>query len=83
LKNKVPTLSIFLANAISSLILALAYQLKEPHDESTFLKEIFAFDEQLDTFPITFDVISKAQLTDNKIQQCITNNNSDFITRII
>jgi hypothetical protein len=29
---------------------------------------------KLDEFPIAFDVISKAQLNDNKIQQCITNN---------
>jgi hypothetical protein len=55
----------------------------EPHDESAFLKEISALDEQTDTFPIAFDVISKAQLADNKIQQCITNNDPDFETRII
>jgi hypothetical protein len=53
----------------------------EPHDESTFLEEIL--DEQIDAFPITFDVISKAQLADNKIQWCITNNDPDFKTRII
>jgi hypothetical protein len=58
-------------------------KLKEPHDKSTFLEEIFAFDEQLDAFPIVFNLISKALLTDNKIQQCITNNDSDFETRII
>jgi hypothetical protein len=58
-------------------------KLHEPHDESTFLEEIFAFDEQLDAFPITFDAISKAQLTNNKIQQCITNKDPDFETRII
>jgi hypothetical protein len=58
-------------------------KLKEPQDESTFLEEIFAFDKQLDTFPIAFDLISKAQLADNKIQQCITNNNPDFEARII
>jgi hypothetical protein len=58
-------------------------KLKEPHDESTFLEEIFAFDEQLNAFPITFDIISKAQLTNNKIQQCITNYDPDFKTRII
>ena len=58
-------------------------KLNEPHDESTFLEEIFALDEQIDAFPIAFDVISKAQLTDNKIQQCITNNDPDFETRII
>jgi hypothetical protein len=57
--------------------------LKEPIDESMFLKENFAFDKQLNAFPIAFDVISKAQLTDNKIQQRITNNNPDFETRII
>jgi hypothetical protein len=49
-------------------------KLKELHDESTFLKEIFAFDEQLNAFPIALDVISKAQLADNKIQQHTTNN---------
>jgi hypothetical protein len=37
-----------------------------------FLEEIFALDEQTDAFPIAFDVISKAQLANNKIQQCIT-----------
>jgi hypothetical protein len=55
----------------------------EPHDESAFLEEIFALDEQTDAFPIAFDVISKAQLTDKKIQQCITNNDPGFETRII
>jgi hypothetical protein len=58
-------------------------KLNEPHDESAFLEEIFALDEQFDAFPIAFDVISIAQLTDNKIQQCITNNDSDFEARII
>jgi hypothetical protein len=43
-------------------------KLNEPHDESTFLEEIFALDEQIDAFPITFNVISKAQVADNKIQ---------------
>jgi hypothetical protein len=42
-----------------------------------------ALDEQTNTFPIAFDAISKAQLADNKIQQCITNNDPDFETRII
>jgi hypothetical protein len=42
-------------------------KLDEPHDESAFLEEIFALDEQTDTFPIAFDVISKAQLADKKI----------------
>jgi hypothetical protein len=55
----------------------------EPHDESAFLEEIFALDEQTNAFPIAFDVISKAQLADNKIQQCITTNDPDFETRII
>jgi hypothetical protein len=55
----------------------------ELHDESAFLEEIFALDEQTDAFPIAFDVISKAQLADKKIQQCITNNGPDFETRII
>jgi hypothetical protein len=55
----------------------------EPHDESAFLEEIFALHEQTNAFPIAFDVISKAQLTDKKIQQCITNNDPDFETRII
>jgi transposase InsO family protein len=55
----------------------------ELHDESAFLEEIFALDEQTDTFPIAFDVISKAQLANNKIQQCITNNDPYFETRII
>ena len=58
-------------------------KLKETHDESTFLEEIFAFDDQLDAFPIAFDIISKAQLADKKIQQCITNNDPDFETRIL
>jgi hypothetical protein len=58
-------------------------KLNELHDKSSFLEEIFALDEQIDAFPITFDVISKAQLTDNKIQQCITKNDQDFETRII
>jgi hypothetical protein len=55
----------------------------ELHDESAFLEEIFALDEQTDAFPIAFDVISKAQLADKKIQWCITNNDPDFETRII
>jgi hypothetical protein len=55
----------------------------EPQDESAFLEEIFAVDEQTDAFPIAFDVISKTQLADKKIQQCITNNDPDFETRII
>jgi hypothetical protein len=58
-------------------------KLEDPHDESTFLEEIFALDEQTDVFPITFDVISKVQLADNKIQQRITSNDPDFETRII
>jgi hypothetical protein len=58
-------------------------KLDEPHDESAFLEEIFALDEQTNAFPIAFDVISKAQRADNKIQQCITNNDPDFETRII
>jgi transposase InsO family protein len=55
----------------------------EPHDKSAFLEEIFALDKQTNAFPIAFDVISKAQLTDKKIQQCITNNDPDYETRII
>jgi hypothetical protein len=66
-----------IANALSRL------PKLEPHDESVFLEEIFALDEQTDAFPITFDVISKAQLTDKKIQRCITNDDPDFETRII
>jgi hypothetical protein len=58
-------------------------KLNEPHDKSTFLKEIFAFNEQLNAFTIAFDVTSKAQLTNNKIQWCITNSDPDFETRII
>jgi hypothetical protein len=65
-----------IANALSRLP-----KLNDPHDESTFLEEIFALDEQTDAFPIAFDVISKAQLADNKIQRCITNNDPDFETR--
>ncbi len=57
-------------------------KLNEPHDESTFLEEIFALNEQLNAFPIAFDVISKEQLADNKIQYCITNIDPDFKTRI-
>jgi hypothetical protein len=67
-----------IANALSRLP-----KLDEPHDESAFLEEIFALNEQTNAFPIAFDVISKAQLADNKIQQCITNNDPDFETRII
>jgi ribonuclease HI len=67
-----------IADALSCLL-----KLDEPHDKSAFLEEIFALDEQTDAFPITFDVISKAQLADNKIQQCITNYDPDFETRII
>jgi hypothetical protein len=66
-----------IANALSRL------PKLEPHDESAFLEEIFALDEQTDACPIAFDVISKAQLADNKIQQCITTNDPDFKTRII
>jgi hypothetical protein len=58
-------------------------KLNDLHDESTFLEEIFALDEQIDAFPIAFDIISKAQLANNRIQQCITNNDPDFETRII
>jgi hypothetical protein len=31
----------------------------EPHDESAFLEEIFALDEQTNAFPIAFDFIPK------------------------
>jgi hypothetical protein len=41
-------------------------KLHETHDESIFLEEIFAFDEQNDAFPIVLELISKAQLTNNK-----------------
>jgi hypothetical protein len=58
-------------------------KLNKLHDESTILAEIFALNEQLDAFPIAFDVVSKAQLADNKIQQCITNNDQEFETRLI
>ncbi len=58
-------------------------KLHEPHDESTFLEEIFALNKQTDAFPIAFNVISKAQLADMKIQWCIKNNDPDFETRII
>jgi hypothetical protein len=57
--------------------------LNEPHDKSAFLEEIFALDEPIDAFPIAFDGIFKAQLADNKIQWCITNNDPDFKTKII
>jgi hypothetical protein len=67
-----------IADAVSCLP-----KLNDPHDESKFLEEIFALDEQTNAFPITFDVISKAQLANKKIQQCITNNDPDFKTRII
>jgi hypothetical protein len=53
------------------LMLSCLPKLKEPHDKSTFLEEIFAFDEQLNMFPIAFNVISKAQLADTKIQQAV------------
>jgi hypothetical protein len=58
-------------------------KLNEWNDKSTFHEEIFALDKQIDAFTITFDVISKAQLTDNKIHWCITNNDPDFETRTI
>jgi hypothetical protein len=58
-------------------------KLSDPHDESTFLEEIFALDKKIDAFPIEFNVISKAQLANNKIQWYITNNDPDFETRII
>jgi hypothetical protein len=58
-------------------------KLHEPHDKSTFLEEIFALNKQTDAFPIAFNVISKAQLADMKIQWCIKNNDPDFETRII
>jgi hypothetical protein len=58
-------------------------KLNEWNDKSTFHEEIFALDKQIDAFTITFDVISKAQLTDNKIRWCITNNDPDFETRTI
>ncbi len=58
-------------------------KLKGPHDKLTFHEEIFALNEQTDVFPIAFDVISKAQLANNKIQWCITNNDPDFEMRII
>jgi hypothetical protein len=64
-------------------VLSRLPKLDELHDELAFLEEIFALDEQTNAFPITFDVISKAQLADKKIQQCITNNDPDFDTRII
>jgi hypothetical protein len=67
-----------IANALSRLP-----KLDEPHDESAFLEKIFALDEQTNAFPIAFDLISKAQLANNKIQLCITNNDPDFETRII
>jgi hypothetical protein len=73
-----PGIHNIIADALSCLPL-----LNEPHDKSTFLEENFAFNEQIDIFPITFDVISKAQLINNKIQWCITNNDPDFETRII
>jgi hypothetical protein len=50
-----------ITNALSHLP-----KLNKPHDKLTFLEEIFALDKQLNTFPIVFDVISKAQLTNNK-----------------
>jgi hypothetical protein len=67
-----------IADALSRLT-----KLEDPHDESTFLEEIFALDEQTNVFPIAFKIISKAQLTNKKFQQCITNNDPDFKTRII
>jgi hypothetical protein len=77
--NYLPSKCNIITDALSCLP-----RLNELHDESTFLEEIFAFDEQeLGTFPIAFDVISKAQVTENKIQRCITNNDPDFETRII
>jgi hypothetical protein len=53
-----------------------------PLDLGSFHSHL-ALDEQINAFPITFDVISKVQLADKKIQQCITNNDPDFETRII
>jgi hypothetical protein len=69
-------------NIIADALLRLP-KLKDPYDESTFLEEIFALNEQSDVFPIAFDITSKAQLADKKIQQCITNNDPDFEMRII
>jgi hypothetical protein len=80
-----PTNIVYLPSKHNIIADALSHlpKLKEPHDKSTFLEEIFTFDKQLSAFPNAFDVISKAQLTNNKIQQRITNNNPDFETRII
>jgi hypothetical protein len=81
----VPKLSTYPAkcNIIADALSCLP-KLNDPHDESTFLEEIFALNKQTDAFPIASDVISKAQLADNKIQQCITNKNDpDFEMRII
>jgi hypothetical protein len=61
----------------------LPTKLNDLHDKSTFLEEIVALNEQTNAFPIAFDIVSKVQLTDNKIQWCITNNDPDFETRII
>jgi ribonuclease HI len=69
-------------NIIADALLRLP-KLEDTYDESTFLEEIFALDEQTNVFPIAFDIISKAQLADKKIQQCVTNNDPDFETRII
>jgi hypothetical protein len=71
---------VYLLGKCNIITNALSYlpKLNEPHEASTFLEEIFTLDEQLNAFPITFGVISKAKLTDNKIQQCITNNGPDF-----
>jgi hypothetical protein len=66
----VPTLSTFPANAISLPMLSLDFQSLTNcmMNQQPFLDKIFAFDKQIDAFPIAFDTISKAQLTDNKIQ---------------
>jgi hypothetical protein len=52
-------------------------------NQHSLKKSLHLKHEQTDAFPIAFDVISKVQLADNKIQRCITNNDPDFETRII
>jgi hypothetical protein len=64
-------------------MLSLAYQNSMNHMRNQHFSKKSAFDKPLHAFPIMFDVISKEQLANNKIQKCITNSDPDYGTRII
>jgi hypothetical protein len=57
-------LSTFPANASNTIANALSRlpKLNDPHDESTFLEKIFAFNEQINAFPIAFMLFLKRNL---------------------